>query len=135
MRSELAVDVLDHQPRHLVAKDVRVHSVGHRAQLGEMVPFEHLDRCPGLPHPVELETGVVLAPSKSSHHALRGGLGRSPRQGRHRDVDHLGSGLNAGHIRHRGHAAGAVRVDIDRDLDRLLQGRDQLPGRLRAEQT
>ena len=134
MRSELPVDVLEHQPWHVVAKDVGVDAIRDRADVGLVRAFQRFQRIVRLPHAIEVEPGVVLAALQRGDDALGRRLRRAPRQRRHRDVENIGAGLDRRHVSHRRHAAGAVRVHIDRDLHRLLQRGDQLPGRLGAQQ-
>src|SRR5438105_9225716 len=134
VRAELAVDVLEHETWHAVAQDARVDSVGHRAQVLDVAALQLLDVVLDIPHLVEVEAGVVLAALQSRDHALRGRLRSTPCERRYRDIEDLSTRLDRRHVRHRRHAAGAVRVDGDWDLDHRLERRDQLPGRLRAEQ-
>src|SRR2546423_926042 len=70
VRSELAVDVLEHQPGHVVAKDVGVDAIRDRADVGLMRALQGLQRAVRLPHAVEVEPGVVLASLQGGDDAL-----------------------------------------------------------------
>src|SRR5438034_1614388 len=132
--AELVKDFLEHESRHVVAQDAGVDAVGDRAQVLDVSPLQLLDLVLDVPHLAQVEARVVLAALERGDYALGRGLRGAPRERRDRDVEHLRAGLDRGHVRHRRHAARAVRVDVHRNLDRVLQRGHELPGRLRAEQ-
>ncbi len=135
LRAELADDLLEHEAWHVVAEDARVDAVRHRTQVLDMPLLEILDVLLDLPHHAQVQAGVVLAALERRDDALRGRLRGAPGERRDGHVEDLGAGLDRSHVRHRRHAARAVRVDVDRNLDRVLEGGDELPCGLRTEQT
>src|SRR2546430_2235936 len=82
VRAELAMDVLEHETRHVVAKNARVDSVGHRAQVLDVAALQLLDVVLDVPHLFEVESGVVLASLERRDHALGGRLRSPPRERR-----------------------------------------------------
>ena len=71
VRAELAVDVLEHEARHVVAQDACVDAIRHRAQVLDVASFELFDVVLHLPHLVEIEARVVLTALERRDHALR----------------------------------------------------------------
>jgi len=128
------VDVLEHQARHLVPQDAGVHTVRNGAQVFDVLSLEDLDVVLSIPHRCQIKTGVVLAPFQCGNHAFDRGLRCTPRQRRHRNVEDLRAGFDGGHVSHGRHAARAMRVDVDGNVDGLLERGDKLPGRLGAEE-
>ena len=59
-------------------------------------------------------------------------LRRTHGKGRQRTVDDIDAGFNRFQISHRGHAAGIMRMDIDRDRNCRFQGLDQVVGYVRS---
>ena len=100
----------------------------------DVAALQLLDVMLDVPHLVEVEAGVVLAALQGGDHTFRRRLRGTPGERRDGHVKDLGARLDRGHVRHRRHAAGAVRMDVDRNLDHRFEGGDQLPRCLGAEQ-
>ena len=128
------VDILKHEARHLVTQDVGVDTVRERTQVGGVLPLQPLQFQLHLDQLLKVQAGVVIAPGEGCHHALGGRLGGAPGKRRECGVDYLRPSLDRRHVCHRSHPARAVAVNHDRQLNRLLERGDQLPGDLRREQ-